>query len=165
VASSPPRSTAAFPVAPLPLRVAVAAGAPPAATVRRPLYLGRHVVVIPLSGAAWWGVQHFHESHRAAAAAGSVLAHPVLEPACASWANLGPDARAGADRVAVSAQATAARTAFEQARGIDRRAGLDDAVSALAFLDALQEPAQAGASNHDVAHAVSVVSDACRPYQ
>jgi hypothetical protein len=118
-----------------------------------------------LAGAAWWGVQHFHESHRAAAAAGSVLAHPVLQPPCASWANLSADAQAGRDRAAVAAQAAAARTSFEQARQLDPKAGLDDAVSALTFLDALQEPAQAGASNDEVAHAVAVVTTACRPYQ
>ena len=163
--SATPCSTAAFPVASLPLRAAVAAGAPPAATVRRPIGVGRALAVVAMAAGAWWGVTYIHEGHRAAAAAASVLAQPVLQPACASWGNLDGEARAGHDRAAVSAQASGARIAFEQAERLDPRAGLGDAVTSLAFLDALQEPAQAGAPDTEVAHAVGIVDDACRPYR
>ena len=89
----------------------------------------------------------------------------MLQPACATWGNLDGEARTGRNRAAVAAQASVARTAFEQADRLDSRAGLGDAVTSLAFLDALQEPGQASATDTEVAHAVATVDDACRPYR
>src|SRR5205814_725795 len=88
VAAIAPRPTT-VPVASLPLRAAVAAGAPPAATVRRsPIGLGRAAVIVALAGGAWWATNHVHQSHRATAAAGSLLARPILEPVCGPWHRL-----------------------------------------------------------------------------
>ena len=162
MAATAPRPTTVA-AASLPQRVPVAAGAPPAATVRRPLGLFRAGVIVVLAGAAWWATGHVHQGHRAAAAAGSVLARPILEPACGPWHHMAQES--APSREEVSAQASAARAPFEQARQVDPNAGLDDAVTAVQFLDSLQEPGQSGASDAEVSRAVSVVDAACRPYR
>src|SRR4051812_34741074 len=155
VAANASRPTA-VPVASLPLRASVAAGAPPAAAARRPpIGLGRAAIVIALAGGAWYATGHLHQSQRAAAAAGSLLARPILEPVCQPWHQLA--AHGDRSREQVVAEAGSARAPFEQARELDPNAGLDDAVNAVQFLDSLQEPGQAAASEVDVDRAVSVV--------
>ena len=118
--------------------------------------------MIALAGAAWWAVGHVHQSDRAAAAAGSLLARPILKPVCEPWHQFAR--QGGRTREQVTAEAGSARGPFEEARQIAPGAGLDGAVTAVQFLDSLQEPGQAGASDADVDRAVSVVDTACRPY-
>jgi hypothetical protein len=121
------------------------------------------LVVLVLAGAAWWATVHVHQSHRAAAAANQVLVRPVLQPVCGPWVDLAK--RPERTRGEVAAEATASRAAFEQANQIAAAAHLVTAVSAVVFLEGLQEPAGAAATDLDVDRAVTTLGDTCRPYR
>jgi hypothetical protein len=133
------------------------------ATVGRPIGWGRVLAVLGLAGAALWATMHVHQGSHAAAAADRVLVGPVLQPVCAPWIELA--GRPSRTRSEVAAEASASRAAFEQANQIDPGARLGNAVSAAVFLDALQEPSGAGATDDEVDRAVATLGDACRSYR